>query len=151
VAEFIDLVAASARSNKQRDRVARAANLTITGASLAALRLVHRHGPIGGTEIAQRLGLDQSTASRQLRALEEHALTERSTDAEDRRVALLSITDAGLDVLRRVREVQLNDLSTALAHWNEDDRTALADLLDRFRTDLLAVRTDETGWSVSSP
>ncbi len=148
IADFTELVAASTRSPRQRDRLARAVDVPITAANLAALRIVQRQGPVAVMEVARRLGLDQSTASRQLRPLEEHDLVSRSSDPADRRIALLSVTDAGEAVLRRVREVQLNDFDVALSDWAPEDRHLLADLLERFRRDLLAARTDESGWTV---
>lgn len=148
VYEFVELVASSVRSRRQSERMARVAGVPITTASLAALRLVHRHGPIAVADVAQRLGVDQSTASRQLRPLGEHGLITRSADARDRRVARLSSTAAGRALLERVRDVSLNDFDVALAGWPARDRRLLAELLDRFRKGLLETEADETGWSV---
>jgi DNA-binding MarR family transcriptional regulator len=146
--EFTDLVAASARSTWQRERMVRAAGIPITAASLAALRLVDRHGPMPVSEVARRLGVDQSTVSRHLRPLEERGLIERAADTDDRRVARLTVTAAGNDVLQRVCAVALNDFDVALNEWSTEDRHTLAVLLERFRADLLAARVDESGWSV---
>jgi DNA-binding MarR family transcriptional regulator len=148
IQEFADLVAASARSARQHERVVRAAGVPVTGASLEALRLVARHGPIAVSEVARRLRVGQSTASRQLRPLEERGLVVRSGDPADARVARLSTSDAGRAVLARVREVSLNDFDVALGDWEPADRKLLAELLERFRKALLEARTDETGWSV---
>jgi len=146
--EFVDLVAASARSHRQRERVARAAEVPITGASVSALALVARHGPLAVSALARRLHVEQSTASRQLRPLEVHGLVERKVDPSDRRVAKLTVTEEGRHVLMRTREVALNDFDVALGDWSKADRARLAALLDRFRADLLAARVDATGWSV---
>lgn len=145
--EFTELVAASARSTHQRDRVLRAAGVAVAPASFGVLRLLRRHGPSSMGEIARRVGVDQSTATRQVRPLEDHGLVSRSADPDDRRVAMLEITPAGLDVLRRTRAVALNDFHVALADWDPADRRLLADLVDRFRAGLLEARADETGWS----
>lgn len=146
--EFADLVAASARSVRQRERLVRAAGVPITGASLSALGLVGRHGPIAVSELARRLRVDQSTASRQLRALEEHGLLARKAHPSDRRVSRLVLTEAGRDVLLRTRDVALNDFEVALGDWSPGDRTRLASLLERLRNDLLRSRVDESGWSI---
>ena len=148
IQEFADLVAASARSARQHERVVRAAGVPVTGASLEALRLVARHGPIAVSEVARRLRVNQSTASRQLRPLEEQGLVVRSADPADARVARLSASDDGRGVLGRVREVSLNDFDVALGDWTPADRKLLAELLERFRKALLEARTDATGWSV---
>ncbi|HZP30915.1 MAG TPA: MarR family transcriptional regulator [Acidimicrobiia bacterium] len=148
LSELADLIAASARSPRQRDRIVRAARAPLTGAGLVALRAVERHGPIAVSEVARRLELDQSTASRQIRPLEEQGLVTRSVDPADRRAARLAITPKGRRLLDRVREVPLNDYAVALSDWSTDDRAVLARLLDRLRDGLLRTRADETGWAV---
>ncbi len=146
--EFAELVAASARSSAQRERLLRAARVPLTGASLNVLGLIERRGPIVVSDLARRLGIDQSTASRQLRPLEDLGLVARTMDRDDRRVAWLSVTVKGRRVRERVRDVILNDFDVALGDWSVADRTLLAELLDRFRTDLLRARVDDSGWSV---
>jgi DNA-binding MarR family transcriptional regulator len=148
IREFTELVAASARSARQRERVVRAARVPVTGAGLMALRTIERHGPIVVSDLARRLEVDQSTVSRQVRPLEEMALAQRATDPDDRRVSWLTITASGRKVLERVEEVMLNDFDVALSDWRDDDRALLAELLARFRDALLHTRTDDTGWSV---
>ncbi len=145
---FADLVAASARSSRQRERLVRAAGVPITGAHLSALGLVGRHGPISVSELARRLSIDASTASRHLRALEEEGLVARKPGASDRRVSQLGLSEAGRDVLLRTRDVALRDFEVALDDWTPADRRRLAVLLERLRADLLRARVDESGWSV---
>jgi DNA-binding MarR family transcriptional regulator len=146
--EFASLVVASTRSPRQRERLQRALGLTMSETNLGALRLIERQGPIAVTEVARRLEIDQSNASRQIRALEEQELVGRAVDPDDRRVARVAITDAGRKVLAQVRAVALNDYAVALEDWSARDRAQLAELLDRFRVALLAAETDESGWSV---
>jgi DNA-binding MarR family transcriptional regulator len=146
--EFTSLVIASTRSSRQRERLQRALGLSLSETNLGALRLVQRHGPIAVSEVARRLEVDLSNASRQLRALEDQGLVARRVDPADRRVARFVVTAAGRRVLDRVRAVALNDYAVALDDWSPRDRQQLAALLDRFRTALLATEPDETGWSV---
>lgn len=143
--EFADLVVTSARSPAQRERLRAAAGVPVTVANITALRTIERHGPLPVTDLARRLGLDQSTASRQVRPLEEHGLVRRSPADGDRRVAHLAITRAGRSLLQRLRDVALNDYDVALAGWSPQDRAQLASLLDRFRRDLLAIRPPARG------
>jgi DNA-binding MarR family transcriptional regulator len=134
--EFTELIAANVRSQRQRDRVMRAAKVPLTRAALNALRTIERHAPIAVSELARRSGVDQSTASRQLRPLEEQRLVTRTVDEHDRRVAWLSLTPKGARVLERTTEVWLGDYDTALAEWSVADRATLGELLDRLRNDL---------------
>ncbi len=146
--EFMSLVIASTRSPRQRDRLQRALGLSLSETNLGALRLVQVHGPIAVSEVARRLEVDLSNASRQLRALEDQGLVARRVDPADRRVARFGVTAAGRRVLDRVRAVALNDYAVALDDWSARDRRQLATLLDRFRESLLATEPDETGWAV---
>ncbi len=146
VHEFADLIATGARSARQRERVVRAARVPLTGAGLLALRTVERYGPVAVTEVARRLEVDQSTASRQIRPLEEQGLVTRATDPADRRSARLAVTPKGRRLLDRVRDVSLNDYAVALGDWPDADRATLAALLDRLRIALLHTRADESGF-----
>lgn len=136
--EFTEHIAANVGSARQRERVLAAARVPITRAGLAALRLVHRHGPLVVSDLSRRLGLDLSTVSRQLRPLEEEGLVARTTDDDDRRVAWIALTPKGRRVIDRTTKAWLEDYEHALEHWTSADRAALAELLERLRTDLLA-------------
>jgi DNA-binding MarR family transcriptional regulator len=140
--EFTELIAANVRSGRQRERVMKAAKVPLTSAQLNALRIVERHGPVPVMELARRLGVDQSTASRQLRPLEEQKLVTRASDDSDRRVAWLSLTPKGARVVQRTTEVWLDDYGIALADWSDADRAALGELLGRLRQDLTKARLD---------
>jgi DNA-binding MarR family transcriptional regulator len=146
--EFTSLLIASMRSPRQRDRLQRALGLSLSETNLGTLRLVQRQGPIAVSDVARRLEVDLSNASRQLRALEDQGLVARRVDRDDRRVARVAITAAGRRVLERARALALNDYAVALDDWSARDRAQLADLLDRFRRALLATEPDETGWAV---
>ena len=93
--DFTVLVSASARSARQHERIVRAVGAPISGSGLLALRVVERHGPIAGSELARRLQVDQSTSSRHIRPLERLGLLGRTADGVDRRVAWLKVTPAG--------------------------------------------------------
>ena len=146
--DFTVLVSASARSARQHERIVRAVGAPISGSGLLALRVVERHGPIAGSELARRLQVDQSTSSRHIRPLERLGLLGRTADGADRRVAWLKVTPAGQRVLDRARDVALHDFDVALADWTAADRRTLGGLLERLRTSLLAAEVDESGWSV---
>jgi len=148
--EFTSLLIASTRSPRQRERLQRALGVSLSETNLGVLGLVQRQGPIAVSDVARRLEVDLSNASRQLRALEDQGLVTRTVDPDDRRVARVAITAAGRRVLDRARAVALNDYAVALDDWTARDRAHLADLLDRFRVALLATEPDESGWAVRS-
>ncbi len=145
--DFTTLVSASARSVRQHERMVRAVGEPITGAGLLALRAIERHGPLTPSEVARRLQVDQSTASRHLAALAEQGFVVRESDPDDGRVSWLRVAPEGQRVLDRARDVVLHDFDAALSAWTADDRRTLAELLTRLREALLQAEVDEGGWS----
>lgn len=143
--DFTDLIGSGARSARQSERALRAAGISLTPASFAALQQVCRHGPMRVTDVARRLRIDQSTASRQLRPLEAQGLIARRAEAGDRRAARLAPTARGRGVIERVRAATLRDFDAILGHWSAGDRRRLALLLERFRLDMLEAFADERG------
>ena len=144
---FVDLVVASSRSPRQRERLNRAAALPVTASGSSLLRTIARHGPIAPGDLAGRIGLDQSTVSRQVRALEDVGLVARTPAPDDGRSSLIGLADSGRRVLERIREVAMHDYDAALEGWSDEDRATFAALLDRFRRALVDAEVDERGWS----
>jgi DNA-binding MarR family transcriptional regulator len=75
----------------------------LTPTSAAALATVEQHGPLTPSELAEIERVKRPTATRTLRVLSEAGLVQRAPDPEDGRSALVSITAAGRDRLRRLR------------------------------------------------
>jgi DNA-binding MarR family transcriptional regulator len=134
---FIEFIETVARSPFQRERVLDAAATKLSGAGLNALRIIARSGPIAGTEVARQLGVDQSTASRQIRPLEDAGLVARTADEADRRIAWLEATDEGGAVLERIHGQRRDDVELVLGDWSAEDRADLARLLERFKQSML--------------
>jgi len=147
IQQLFDLVIASSRSPRQRERLNRAAGLPMTESGSMLLRSIKRHGPITLNELAARLDLDPSTVSRQVQNLDAQGLIDRRPDPSDRRSALITLSDKGTVLLDRVRAIALNDYEAALSSWSIEDRSALATLLERLRDDLMSVEVDDRGWS----
>lgn len=75
----------------------------LTPTTAAALASVERHGPLTPSELAECERVRRPTATRVIRTLEDAELVERAPDPEDGRSALVSITAAGRERLRRLR------------------------------------------------
>jgi DNA-binding MarR family transcriptional regulator len=75
----------------------------LTPTSAAALATVERHGPLTPSELAEIERVKRPTATRTLRVLGDAGLVERAPDPEDGRSALVSLTPAGRERLRRLR------------------------------------------------
>jgi DNA-binding MarR family transcriptional regulator len=64
--------------------------------------------------------------------LEARGLLQRTPHPSDRRATLVSITDAGRDLLQRA-SAALGDLGYGLPGASSDDRAGLVDAIDRVR------------------
>jgi DNA-binding MarR family transcriptional regulator len=89
-------------------------------------------GPQRLSALAQTFGLDPSTITRQVQALEGSGLVRRSADPEDRRASLLDLTTAGHEVLGSTRRLRVERLRGAMAHWSEEEQHTFGRLLEDF-------------------
>lgn len=102
---------------------------------LAPGRLIS-DGAMRAGDLAHREGLDASTLSRRIYAMEEAGLLERDTDPHDRRAHIVRPTAEGgrrfeLERNRRVRLV-----TDAIADWSGEDRGDLIRLVSRLNAAL---------------
>jgi DNA-binding MarR family transcriptional regulator len=100
------------------------------------------------TELAALMEIDLSTASRQVRSLEERGFVSRIEDPRDQRTAWLEVTEAGREVLGAARALRVERISSRLSSWHERDVEELARLLSK----LVESFTDQTEPSpIASP
>jgi DNA-binding MarR family transcriptional regulator len=81
--------------------------MSLDRALFPPLVIIGRRGPIGVVDLADRVGRDYTTVSRQVAKLESLGLIERKVSPEDRRVSLARVTAKGkamTDVVDRTRE-----------------------------------------------
>jgi DNA-binding MarR family transcriptional regulator len=89
--------------NRAARRMRQEAGTELRASSASALVTVELHGPLTPSELAEIEGVKRPTATRLLRGLEREGLIERTPDPKDGRSALISITSAGHERLRRLR------------------------------------------------
>jgi len=105
-------------------------------AALHIVHMVHEHGPLRLTALAECALLDASTVSRHVRALEAAGHLARTGDPDDRRASRIAVTDSGEALLREALTARGRVLDEALAGWPTADREALATLLARLAEDM---------------
>jgi DNA-binding MarR family transcriptional regulator len=93
------------------------------------LRALEQSGPTTTVELADRLGLDSSTVSRQLSAIDKRGYIRRQSDAIDRRVTVVSATASGIQAMERVRQHRVGLLADLLHDWDGREISDLAELL----------------------
>lgn len=128
---LIDIVSAMNRPQRD-DELVREAGISLDRALFRLLVAVERLGPIGVVELAERIGLDYTTVSRQVAKLDSLGLVTRQGSAADRRVREAVITAEGklmTDKLDAARE----RMSRAIFEtWDERDIADLVRLMRRF-------------------
>ncbi len=89
-------------------------------------------GPQRLGSLAQAFGLDPSTITRQVQALETAGLAQRTTDTADRRASILDLSVEGREVLTQTREHRRARFEAALRDWAPEERAEFARLLEKF-------------------
>jgi DNA-binding MarR family transcriptional regulator len=84
------------------------------------------------SDLAGKLRIDPSSATRAVQRLVKDGLAERYTSADDGRVVMVRITDAGRAAQRDASARRALVMQRILSAFPPEDRAHLADLLDRF-------------------
>lgn len=103
----------------------------IDGAGFWELALLHEHGPLRPSDLANILSLDISTVSRQLKQLEINGLVTRKVHEQDARAYLIMISEAGERVLDEIIRLRQRTISEVVAEWPKSDVKTLVELIDR--------------------
>ncbi len=120
-----------------QERFAAVTGIAVERAGYQVLRGVAEYGPVRLSDLAHKLGVDTSTITRHVQALERQNMLARASDPTDGRVALLNLTPEGTEALDRLRAARHRLFSEVLADWPAKERAALAPLLARLAHDFL--------------
>ncbi|BBP76121.1 MarR family winged helix-turn-helix transcriptional regulator [Pseudomonas gingeri] len=121
----------------QRDEaMVREAGISLDRALFPLLVLVERLGPIGVVELADRVGRDYTTVSRQVAKLDSLGLVGRQENANDRRVREAVITAKGKAMTDRIDAARERMGQGIFAKWEHQDVADLVRLIRRFADDL---------------
>ncbi len=124
------------RAESTRRAAPDAAHRALDRAAYLILRRLAAEGPANVNGIALALGLDGSTVTRQVSALEGEGLVRRVRDPADGRAILVEPTRTGLARMAAVRRARQDVYAKILAGWSPADRAQLATLLGRLNADL---------------
>lgn len=128
---LIDIV--SVMNRPQRDEVlVREAGISLDRALFPLLVMVERLGPIGVVELADRVGRDYTTVSRQVAKLESLDLIERRGSVADRRIREATVTPKGKTMTNRVDAARERMAHTIFAGWDAQDVEDLTRLMRKF-------------------
>ncbi|MFZ6673208.1 MarR family winged helix-turn-helix transcriptional regulator [Undibacterium sp. Xuan67W] len=127
----------SVMNRPQRDEaMVREAGISLDRALFPLLVLVQRLGPIGVVELADRVGRDYTTVSRQVAKLESLSLIDRQESMADRRVRVAVVTASGKAMTDRIDEARARIGQAIFAKWDEQDVKDLVRLMGKFANDI---------------
>jgi DNA-binding MarR family transcriptional regulator len=122
----------SVMNSPHRDEeMIRQAGIRLDRALFPLLIGVAKLGPIGVGDLADRVGRDYTTVSRQVAKLDSLGLVERAASEKDARVRVASITSKGramTDAIDRARDAKARAL---FASWSAEDFDNLVRLMQR--------------------
>jgi DNA-binding MarR family transcriptional regulator len=133
---LIDIVGVMNRPQRDEAMV-RAAGLSLDRALFPLLVGIERRGPIGVVDLADRVGRDYTTVSRQVAKLESLGLVERKGSAADRRVREATVTPRGKAMTDLVDDAREKIGREIFAHWDPRDIEHLARLMRKFADDIM--------------
>lgn len=117
----------------QRDEaMIRAAGIALDRALFPLLVLIERLGPIGIVELADRVGRDYTTVSRQVAKMEQLELVSRQANAADRRIREAVITTSGKAMTDRIDAARLTLAQGIFGQWPQQDIAELVRLMRKF-------------------
>ncbi len=123
----------NAMNRPQRDEdLLRQAGVSLDRALFRLLVAIERLGPIGIVELADRIGLDHTTVSRQVSGLVKLGLAARRTSQIDRRVKEAEITVAGRAMTSAIDDARERRMSALFENWDEREFAELVRLMHRF-------------------
>jgi len=131
-------------SPQRDDALLREAGVSLDRALFPLLVVLGARGALGVAELADAVGRDHTTVSRQLAKLESLMLVARSDGAADRRKRAARLTENGRKIVRAITLARHRLLARALSEWSEADRIALADLNRRFADSLKGFASDDS-------
>jgi DNA-binding MarR family transcriptional regulator len=127
---LIDVLAVMNRPQLD-ERMVREAGISLDRALFPLLVGIERRGPIGVVDLADRVGRDYTTVSRQVAKLESLGLVDRRAGA-DRRVREAEITRKGKAMTDAVDGARERIARTTFADWSPRDIDELARLMRKF-------------------
>ena len=141
-AAMLDL--ATLMNQPQRDEVLiREAGIPLDRALFPLLVLIERFGPIGVVDLADRVGRDYTTVSRQVTKLDGIGLINRRQSKTDSRVREAVITAKGKEITGAIDAARVRMETVLFAKWSRRDLQDLARLMRRFADDLQSLPLPE--------
>jgi DNA-binding MarR family transcriptional regulator len=144
--EAVDRIIADLRATLREIRCIGSERLLRQGVSMGHLHLmsvIDRHGEMAMSRLAEVLDVSVSNATGLIDRMEERGLVARRRVADDRRVVLVGLTEAGRQALTDLELLRNDLLARILGHLDDRQLARVAGALDDLRAALAEVIHDE--------
>jgi DNA-binding MarR family transcriptional regulator len=121
-------------------RIVREARMSLDPALLRILAVIYRFEPVGLVDLAERVGRDHTTVSRQVTKLQELGLIGRRAGAADRRVNEVLLTAKGRSAAGSLLAAHQRVISPILARWSDKDISELTRLIRKLVDELKVLK-----------
>jgi DNA-binding MarR family transcriptional regulator len=128
---LIDIVAVMNRPQRDEAMI-KEAGIKLDRALFPLLVLIERLGPIGVVELADRVGRDYTTVSRQVAKLDELGLVDRRESKADKRVREAIVTSKGKTMTDRIDAARERIGRSIFGSWDGQDIDDLVRLMRKF-------------------
>lgn len=112
-------------------RLLTASDVKLDRALFPLLSRLAMHEPLNTVDLANLVGRDHSTVSRQVAKLEDEGLVERVAVPTDKRARFLKTTAAGQRLLAQIASVRRRWMEEHFSDWSKDDLAQLNLLMTR--------------------
>ncbi len=129
---------------------------TIDHSAHLVLFVLRCNGALRLSDLANRMEIDASTASRHVRALETAGLVRRSADPDDGRAFRVELTEQGTQEWEAASKRRMGLLSQAMDGWTTDDIETFEKLMTRFAEGVTNLVDDSSkawadkGWAAAA-
>ena len=98
------------------------------------LRLIDMLGserPVSASDLARKLDVTMAAITHQANSLAEQKYITRTASAEDHRVTLISLTEAGLDMLKQIKKSDRRKVGRLIEYLGDADSQTLINLVTK--------------------
>ena len=117
---------------------------TIDHSAHLVLFVLRCNGALRLSDLAARMEIDASTASRHVRSLEQAGLIQRSADPDDGRAFRVELTERGTEEWETAAKRRMEVLTQAMEGWTDSDIETFERLMTRFADGVTSI-VDERG------
>jgi len=106
---------------------------------IPVLMVAYYHGPVSQQDIADEISRDKSSVLRTIASLENYGFLKVKPDVIDKRKKLISITDAGADLAKKIAD-EANAIDDQMfTNLSVAEKLILTELLEKCSTHLQAI------------